>query len=71
MGALSLLRRGMRNLEHFRSHADGVQIELLLAALLEFRRALEEQKPLPPFPEVCVDSVEGGDQGESGPPARR
>jgi predicted metal-dependent hydrolase len=58
-GALSLMRRGRGNLMRFSAHAEEVQVEGLLTALLEFQRALEEGSSLPPLPRVELSSRPG------------
>ncbi len=51
-GARSLLERGQRNLADYPGEFGGIHLEALRQSVEQWRRALAEGKPVPPFPQL-------------------
>ena len=57
VGARSLLGRAARNLARYPENFGGIQLTQLLNCLAEWQRALADNKPVPPFPKLDMDST--------------
>jgi uncharacterized protein len=54
IGARSVLRRSFRNLSRYPEGFGGVRLAVLLQAVSEWQRAMDEDEPVPPLPKIFL-----------------
>jgi predicted metal-dependent hydrolase len=55
--ARSLLERAARNLSRYPENFGGIQMTRLLNCIAEWQQSLADNKPVPPFPKLDIEST--------------